>query len=172
MRAQVNCYSFASAGGPPPPNMDQPLPPMHPGNLPNGMGGGPGGPPSGGAPGAPGDPFPPPPPTSSGGDFPPLGDLPPPTSQPSAQPPSASPDFQSNSGKTEIKKNFYRFIHQKMIQQQLFIQTSFNKEDFQSSMLSYCSILQHSIIFFKILQDYESFPKIYPERFGKVQGTE
>jgi len=85
-------------GGPPPPNMDQPLPPMHPGNLPNGMGGGPGGPPSGGAPGAPGDPFPPPPPTSSGGDFPPLGDLPPPTSQPSAQPPSASPDFQSNSG--------------------------------------------------------------------------
>ena len=106
MRAQVNCYSFASAGGPPPPNMDQPLPPMHPGNLPNGMGGGPGGPPSGGAPGAPGDPFPPPPPTSSGGDFPPLGDLPPPTSQPSAQPPSASPDFQSNSGKTKKKKIF------------------------------------------------------------------
>lgn len=83
-------------GGPPPPNMDQPLPPML-GNLPNGMGGGPGGPPPGGA-GPAGDQFPPPPPTSNGGDFPPLGDLPPPTSQPSAQPPSASPDFQSNSG--------------------------------------------------------------------------
>ena len=98
---QVNCYSFASAGGPPPPNMDQPLPPML-GNLPNGMGGGPGGPPPGGA-GPAGDQFPPPPPTSNGGDFPPLGDLPPPTSQPSAQPPSASPDFQSNSGKTKKK---------------------------------------------------------------------
>lgn len=75
-------------GGPPPPNMDQPLPPMQ------------------GGPGGPGD-FPPPgPPTpSGGGEFPSMGDLPPPTSQPSAQPPSASPDFQSNSGNNGSNSN-------------------------------------------------------------------
>ena len=97
--------------------MDQPLPPML-GNLPNGMGGGPGGPPPGGA-GPAGDQFPPPPPTSNGGDFPPLGDLPPPTSQPSAQPPSASPDFQSNSGKKNGYKNVYCFFFH-MVWTQLF----------------------------------------------------
>ena len=73
--------------------MDQPLPPMH-GNGPSGMGGGPPPPP-----GAGGDQFPPST-TSGGGDFPSMGELPPPppTSQPSAQPPSASPDYQSNAG--------------------------------------------------------------------------
>ena len=74
--------------------MDQPLPPMH-GNGPSGMGAGPPPPPGGS-----GD-FPPPT-TSGAGDFPSMGDLPPPppTSQPSAQPPSASPDYQSNAGET------------------------------------------------------------------------
>jgi len=81
--------------GGPPPNMDQPLPPMH-GNGPSGMGGGP--PP--GPPGGPGGDQFPPSTTSGGGDFPSMGELPPPppTSQPSAQPPSASPDYQSNAG--------------------------------------------------------------------------
>lgn len=81
--------------GGPPPNMDQPLPPMHGSGPPPPMGGPPPPPTSSG------EPFPPP--TSSSGDFP-MGDLPPSAQSsansqpPSAQPPRPSPDFQSNSG--------------------------------------------------------------------------